>query len=123
MKRNLVILMLSIVGIILCSSPRPADASEELVEGSKLIIKNKGGKAKFLWISKDPAIFNHISAGATLGDAALTVVSGDGDIAAVSLRNWTANSDGSIAKYKNKLAPGGDSVCRVAMIKNTVPFE
>jgi hypothetical protein len=92
-----------------------AHASDVLVAGTKLVIKDKNGKKKFLWVAKDPAIDAAALASFSWSGATLFVTAYTGD-AGVTLTDWSQH-DGPSYKYKNKQAPAGDSVCKVASIK------
>jgi hypothetical protein len=103
-----------LVALVLAMATTEATAADHLLVGSKLAIKAKDGRGKFVWLSKGTGV----TMPAQLGSATLIVKASRGEVAGVALTGWYSNRSGSAIKYVNKLAPSGDSPCSVGSLNN-----
>ena len=69
---------------VLGASALPAFATEHLLAGTMLSSRNRSGHAKFVWVSKDPAVTLPASPPSVVG-ATLVVSASDGDTATIAL--------------------------------------
>jgi hypothetical protein len=91
---------------------------EHRQEALKLILKQNTatGKAKAVWVSKSPLGVTRIAPDER---RRAFIVTGMHEQVSAPLPagNWQTNPAGTLYKFVNKAAPGGDSLCKVALIK------
>ena len=107
-----------LVAAVLC--PRPARAVDQPVVGLKLILLDKiatDGKAKAVFVTKDPAVAKGSGTDATQIRGNLTVAfdAEKGTFGMPQGASWIVNKS-TVAKYVNDPAPAGGSV-RVGVVK------
>jgi acetyl esterase/lipase len=92
-----------------------ARAADQGITGKKLLLRST---PHLVLLSKDPTI--SIAGSNPVGGLDSSIFFDDGtNTATLSLpaSNWSANSTGTIFKYKNTLAPAGPSVVKIAKLK------
>jgi hypothetical protein len=96
-----------------------ATATDHPQIARKLVLKDAGGRRSLRWVTKMPIVqlptVSPLTAGARLRIAA---GSADGVFFELPASGWSANGAGTIYKFKNKLAPGGPSAVKVAVLKD-----
>jgi acetyl esterase/lipase len=90
-------------------------AADQGITGKKLLLKST---PHVVLLSKDPNI--DITGSDPVGGSNSSITFDDGsNTATLNLpsTNWSANSSGTVFKYKNALAPSGPSVVKIARVK------
>lgn len=94
----------------------PAHGADVGITGKKLLLKST---PKFVVLSKDPAI--GITSADPVGGADSSITFSDGTTTAtlnLPASYWSANTAGTLLKYKNTAAPSGPSVVKIAKLKS-----
>jgi cysteine-rich repeat protein len=95
-------------------------AADHLQAGAKLAMKSTASSAKLVFLSKAPPV--DLGSGDPTADGGtlrvLNPSSGESATLALPASGWKVNGAGTIYKYLNKLAPGGPSAVKVAVVKN-----
>jgi cysteine-rich repeat protein/YVTN family beta-propeller protein len=75
------------------------------------------GRAKAAWVSKSPALVLPSQPPTSVGGAFVVTGVNQTVSAPLPATDWKTNPGGTLYKFVNKLAPGGDSLCKVALVK------
>jgi hypothetical protein len=106
-----------LLAVAVCS---PAWATDHPQDALKLILKQNiyTGKAKAVWVSKNPPLVLPASPPTSVGGAFVVTGVDQTGTATLGTGNWKTNAAGTLYKYVNKEAPGGDSLCKIALVKD-----
>lgn len=95
----------------------PAVAAEYLQASGRLVLKQREGRAKLVWVSDAPAPVLPGADPRTVG-ATLRVVGADQDVTVpLPAAGWTLNQAGTAYAFANPGAPGGSSPVRSARLR------
>jgi cysteine-rich repeat protein len=101
----------------------PLICTDVPIDGRKLKIRRSpGGSERLTFISKDPDVPFPTAGGPndprTVGATLEIVSEGEGTATFdMPAANWTSNGPGTVFKFVNKLAPGGPSTVKVALVR------
>jgi hypothetical protein len=95
----------------------PAAAADQ--EALKLILKQNPatGRGKVVWVTKNPPPVLPAQPPTSVGGAFVVTGVDEQVSAPLPAADWKPNPAGTLYKFVNKAAPGGDSPCKVALIK------
>jgi hypothetical protein len=103
----------------------PAFAIDHPHDALKLILKQNTatGKAKAVWVSKNPPPVLPGSPPTSVGGAFIVTGADESASAPLPAGNWQTNPGGTLYKFLNKLAPNAPSAVKVAVLKGSTVLK